>query len=73
MARGAAPAVLRAPRLRRDRGARRCGRLAGWLVAQYAASLTSHLGAYPNTVAGLLYGAVFTALFALSQRLISTR
>ncbi|MFI6070122.1 hypothetical protein ACIA5C_00885 [Actinoplanes sp. NPDC051343] len=45
----------------------------GWLVARYGADLTTHLGAYPNTVAGLIYGVVFTGLFALSQRLSTTR
>jgi hypothetical protein len=49
------------------------GGVLGWLVAQYGAGLTDHLGAYPDTVAGLIYGAVFTGLFALSQRLTVTR
>jgi hypothetical protein len=49
------------------------GGAAGWLVARHGAALTDHLGAYPNTVAGLLYGAVFTGLFALSQRLTVAR
>jgi hypothetical protein len=30
------------------------------------------LGNYPNTVAGTLFGAAFTALFALSQLLSET-
>lgn len=33
---------------------------------------TAGLHDYPNTVAGVLYGAVFTALFALGQLLIAT-
>jgi hypothetical protein len=49
------------------------GGVLGWLVARYGGDLTAHLGSYPNTVAGLIYGAVFTGLFALSQRLSATR
>ena len=49
------------------------GGVTAWLVAQYGASLENHLGAYPNTLLGLIYGAAFTALFALSQRLSSPR
>jgi hypothetical protein len=49
------------------------GAAAAWLLAHYGTRLTEHLGAHPNTVAGLLYGAVFTGLFALSQRLSATR
>jgi hypothetical protein len=39
-----------------------------WALAHYASSATGHLGPHPNTVAGLILAAVFTALFALSQR-----
>jgi hypothetical protein len=49
------------------------GGILGWLVARYGGDLTAHLGAYPNTVAGPIYGVVFTGLFALSQRLTTTR
>lgn len=49
------------------------GGAVGWLVAQYGTRLTDHLGAHPNTVAGLIYGAVFTGLFALSQRMTAGR
>jgi hypothetical protein len=45
----------------------------GWLVAHYGSRLADHFGSHPNTVLGLIYGVVFTALFALSQRLSSTR
>ncbi len=38
------------------------GGAAGWLIARHGAAFTDHLG-------GFLYGAVFTGLFALSQRL----
>ncbi len=49
----------------------------GWLIARYGESvghsIASALGVpgYPNTGAGVLYGAVATGLFALSQRLIT--
>lgn len=47
----------------------------GWLIARYGESLghaiASALGVpgYPNTVAGVVYGAAITGLLALSQRL----
>ncbi|WP_216896314.1 hypothetical protein [Nocardia alni] len=49
----------------------------GWLIARYGESLShsiaSALGVpgYPNTVAGVLYAAVATGLFALSQRVLT--
>jgi hypothetical protein len=49
------------------------GGAVAWLVAHYGDRFTGHLGAYPNSVAGLLYGAVFTGLFALGQRLTTTK
>ncbi|WP_216892443.1 hypothetical protein [Nocardia alni] len=49
----------------------------GWLIVRYgtglAHSLATALGVpgYPNTVAGLLYAAAATGLFALSQQLMA--
>jgi hypothetical protein len=54
------------------------GGLGAWLISQYGAAVTHTVSAavglahYPNTVAGVLYGAGFTALFALSQLLTRT-
>jgi flagellar biosynthesis protein FliQ len=50
--------------------------LGAWLISRYGTGFVSHvanavgLRNYPNTVAGILWGAAFTALFALSQLLI---
>lgn len=49
--------------------------LGTWLVSRYGTDLTGHVAGtlglrdYPNTVDGVLYGVVFTALFGLSQLL----
>jgi hypothetical protein len=54
------------------------GGLGAWLISSYGPGFTTHvadavgLHHYPDTVAGVLYGAAFTALFALSQLLISS-
>ncbi|GAA4663376.1 MULTISPECIES: hypothetical protein [Amycolatopsis] len=53
------------------------GCLGGWLIFHYGNGFTQDVAAstglrdYPGTVAGVLYGAAFTALFALSQLLLS--
>ncbi|GHF60681.1 uncharacterized membrane protein YtjA (UPF0391 family) [Amycolatopsis bartoniae] len=47
----------------------------GWLIMRYGTGFTQAvadavgLHGYPNTVTGVLYGAAFTGLFALSQLL----
>jgi precorrin isomerase len=52
------------------------GGLAVWLISHYGTGWTNAVAGsvglrdYPNTVAGVLFGAAFTALFALSQLLI---
>jgi Mn2+/Fe2+ NRAMP family transporter len=51
--------------------------LGAWLISRYGSEVTHDLAdavglpGYPNTVGGVLYGAVFTALFALSQLLLA--
>ncbi|WP_020659361.1 hypothetical protein [Amycolatopsis benzoatilytica] len=53
------------------------GGVGGWLISRYgtgfAATLADGLGLreYPCTVAGVLFGLAFTALFALSQALLA--
>jgi hypothetical protein len=49
------------------------GLVLAWVVANYVSSATGQLGPYPNTVAGLIYAAVFTGLFALGRRLNEAR
>jgi hypothetical protein len=52
--------------------------LGAWLIARYGNGFVSQvadavgLRDYPHTVAGILWGAAFTALFALTQLLITT-
>ena len=52
------------------------GGLGAWLIARYGTGFAHTvagavgLGRYPNTVAGVLFALVFTALFALSQALM---
>ncbi|CCH18330.1 hypothetical protein [Micromonospora lupini] len=54
------------------------GGLGGWLLSRYGNTIADNvagaigLSNYPNTVAGILLGAAFTALFALSQLLSET-
>ena len=49
-----------------------------WLISSYGNSFAHSLAGavglphYPYTVVGVVYGAAFTALFALSQLLITT-
>jgi Mn2+/Fe2+ NRAMP family transporter len=51
--------------------------LGAWLISRYGSEVTHDLAdavglpGYPNTVAGVLYGAAFTGLFALSQLLLA--
>lgn len=51
--------------------------LGAWLISRYGSEVTHDLAdavglpGYPNTVGGVLYGAAFTALFALSQLLLA--
>ncbi|MEU4249946.1 hypothetical protein AB0F15_21305 [Amycolatopsis sp. NPDC026612] len=51
--------------------------LGAWLISRYGGDVTRDLAdavglsGYPNTVGGVLYGAAFTALFALSQLLLA--
>lgn len=51
------------------------GGVGAWLVSSYGAGITHTVATavglqqYPDTVAGVLYGIAFTALFALSQLL----
>jgi hypothetical protein len=51
--------------------------LGAWLVSRYGNGFVGHvadavgLRDYPHTVAGILWGAAFTALFALTQLLIT--
>lgn len=51
--------------------------LGAWLISRYGPGFadgvarTVDLRNYPNTAAGVLFGAAFTALFALSQLLIA--
>jgi hypothetical protein len=51
------------------------GGLGAWLISRYGTGLASGVAGavglrdYPDTVAGALYGAAFTALFGLSQLL----
>jgi predicted RND superfamily exporter protein len=51
--------------------------LGAWLISRYGTDLEGGvagavgLRGYPNTVTGVLYGAAFTALFALTQLLIT--
>ncbi|MDN3353150.1 hypothetical protein [Actinomadura sp. DC4] len=53
--------------------------IGAWLISAYgpgfAGSIADGIGLrdYPDTVAGVLYGAAFTALFALSQLLTSSQ
>jgi hypothetical protein len=53
------------------------GGLGAWLISRYGTSVTNDLAdaaglhSYPNTVTGVLYGVAFTALFALSQLLVT--
>jgi hypothetical protein len=53
------------------------GGVGGWLIARYGTGVAQGignaigLGDYPNTVAGVLYGAAFTALFALVQLMVA--
>ena len=53
------------------------GGVGAWLIARYGTSLTNDIAdavglrSYPNTVTGVLYGAAFTALFALVQLLVA--
>jgi hypothetical protein len=53
------------------------GGVGGWLVFRYGNGFTHSvanavgLPGYPNTAAGVIYGAAFTALFALSQWLVA--
>lgn len=52
--------------------------LGAWLISRYGNGLVSDvadavgLRNYPNTVAGVLWGAAFTVLFALTQQLLIT-
>jgi hypothetical protein len=52
------------------------GGLGGWLISRYGTGFANDVAGavglrhYPNTVAGVLYGAAFTVLFALYQLLI---
>jgi hypothetical protein len=54
------------------------GGLGVWVISRYGATIADKvagaigLSNYPNTVAGILFGAAFTALFALSQLLTET-
>lgn len=54
------------------------GGVGGWLISRYGTDLAHGpadgigLGDYPNTVAGVIYGAAFTASFALT-RLLTAR
>jgi hypothetical protein len=51
--------------------------LGAWLISRYGAGLADHVAGavglrdYPNTVTGVLYGAAFTLLFALTQLLVT--
>ncbi len=51
--------------------------LGAWLISRYGSEITHDLAdavglpGYPNTVGGVLYGAAFTGLFALSQLLLT--
>jgi hypothetical protein len=51
--------------------------LGAWLISRYGTEATHDLAdavglpGYPNTVAGVLYGAAFTGLFALAQLLLA--
>jgi len=51
--------------------------LGAWLISRYGSEVTHDLAnavglaGYPNTVGGVLYGAAFTGLFALSQLLLT--
>lgn len=51
--------------------------LGAWLISRYGTSVTGDIAGavglrdYPNTVAGVLYGVAFTALFALAQLLVA--
>jgi hypothetical protein len=51
--------------------------LGAWLISRYGSDVSHDLAnavglpGYPNTVGGLLYGAAFTGLFALSQLLLT--
>jgi hypothetical protein len=53
------------------------GGLGAWLISGYGNGFANDVAGavglrnYPNTVAGLLYGAAFTVLFALYQLLIT--
>ncbi|GAA1958505.1 hypothetical protein [Amycolatopsis minnesotensis] len=53
------------------------GGVGAWLIFQYGTEFThdianaAGLPQYPNTVAGVLYGAAFTALFALGRFLLA--
>jgi hypothetical protein len=54
------------------------GVLGAWLIAQYGTGFADGLAGavglrdYPNTVVGVVYGAAFTALFALGQALVAS-
>jgi hypothetical protein len=51
--------------------------LGAWLISHYGTGLEGGVAGavglrdYPNTVTGVLYGAAFTALFALTQLLVA--
>jgi Mn2+/Fe2+ NRAMP family transporter len=51
--------------------------LGAWLISRYGSDVSHDLAnavglpGYPNTVGGVLYGAAFTGLFALSQLLLT--
>jgi hypothetical protein len=53
------------------------GGLGAWLISRYGTGFANDVAGavglrhYPNTVAGVLYGAAFTVLFALTQLLIT--
>jgi hypothetical protein len=53
------------------------GALGGWLISRYGTGLADDvagavgLRSYPSTVAGVLLGAAFTGLYALTQALIA--
>jgi len=53
------------------------GGLGAWLLTHYGTGLADDIAdaaglrGYPNTVAGVLYGAAFTLLFALAQLLLA--
>jgi hypothetical protein len=54
------------------------GGVGTWLISRYGPAFTHDLAGavglpgYPNTVAGVVYGAAFTALFALGRLMVET-